>query len=1818
LAVCRKPTTFVWEPLIRDYEAVPTSVSVPDEIHMRNLLPADIDGDGDDDLLWRRDVSPGATDDYDEYVIVKNDGANGFVIAGTIGPLAHVSNALVNDDATIDANGDGAMDLAYRSDNTHWTIRTFSPGPNGTMSTQEVFVDTTASGVNKHYVGDFNGDGWTDFMRAQAPGDLANWSLFSGRPTGFQTLSNTTIFTPYPDTAYVLRTRGDARASLLVSERDNLFSTRMYELEYDERGQLTDNQHLSRSTNLLQFVAFHDPHHYVFVDVNGDGLTDALKVPNPGGDCNVVINTGNGFVDAHACNAPVGFKSVTNGEDPGVRIGDFNDDGRPDLLFMGGGSNAASPITYLAGSGSFDMTHGDSPLVTRETTTCADPNDPSSCTVVSHPNVAVARGMSVAGLGYKFSQVGDFNGDGRSDFVQLEADSSESNSLHVYLHRGKAAGRLREIKDGTGFVTTVDYQPMAGGKEPLHGAPVYTRGTGCQFPQQCVRKGMWLVASYSQDDGIGGKRRFGFTYEDARTDAGGRGWQGFGKRTIEDEARGVTTTITYDNTTMVDSVVPGLPDTIRQRVFPFSGLAKAVTTRRSIGSLRARIEFSSTTYEAFGSPISATAPSIVRPRQIDQGVSEMPDVVGGAPFADTVIQRSRTTLDWDELSNLVDSTRITALVGNDLATGPNEHYHVDFPSTSPAERAFAKTFNLPQQTTLTSTDETGRSVTRTVSFDYFPATNLLRRRVIEPSGPDSVRLAEDYDPYDYGRPTTITQTGALLPLSTVREARTVTMQYDPRLDDVFPVAVINGVGQQTKLGFVTSLGQLGRAEDVNGVGVYFEYDVFGRFRSRTEEKTQSVQTVNYGFWTDLGQVPRGVTSIHSQFPGGGFSFSALDALGREVARTESLADGSGITRQTGYDSLGRVVGLSGPFGGPPDGVRFTWDGLGRLLERRVFDPTSIAVSSATYLNLTTTTTNESGIQRQVILDQLGRVARTSENRPTGGLVESTYGYGPFGRLETITPISDPTNPISMGYDAFNRRTSVKDPDSTERTFEYNPWGQILKEITSDFTKMRHYDRLGRLDKVTATVGSSEETTFLFDGAANGIGKLWKTISSDGVTIEERYDEAGRSARRSWAIDGAGGDVFDVDTVFDAFNRLESIRYPQIGGERFAVRYEFDANGLPENVRDAAAPASSIPLWTMNFRDQAGMARSEQFANGVGTIYTNNPYRGRVDHIDTTLSGQVVQGLDFGYRADGNLMTRTDRVLGAAEQFDYDSMNRLRLWSGSPGGSGSPWSYEYLYDDLGNLRSRTAVVANPAQPDVVYSYGENGAGPHALTSSTLGDQYHYNALGAQTQGPGREVTYTTFDLPRSLTNAAGPTQFKYDGAGTRVVATGPDGTIVTLGDLYERRPNPGGGVLHTLRIPGAERVVAEVRYVEQGGAVTRLPTRYLHVDQLGSIESASDDTGAVEHFRFDPFGKRLNRAALPENGTPPISGEHLGFTSHSHDDAFALINMRGRMYDPQIGRFLSPDPIIAGVHSSALNLYAYAYNNPLRFIDPSGYQNTCDGPSGDPSCAHADDPCYWNPGLCNGDMGSVGQGQGGRSADDQARGNYANYAAYLNGGSWGAGAWGSLVGAAMPGIQAGTCDDRGCGAHTSAAAGSGPSMVMAGILASGLNGTDGHSGGKDSYDFTNSDNLPPREANPIAPGIIIGGGVVAAYYFPAWASSIVARLLLRLAPAAPLVPILGQKLDYFLGRATGSIHNMQRSAQMLLQLKNIGLPDNPVTRQYLTDHLTRVLNDSSNIVKIENSIRVIRESVLAGPDGVLKLQTVWEGSKLITGILFGSP
>ncbi|WP_395793224.1 RHS repeat domain-containing protein [Aquimonas sp.] len=173
-------------------------------------------------------------------------------------------------------------------------------------------------------------------------------------------------------------------------------------------------------------------------------------------------------------------------------------------------------------------------------------------------------------------------------------------------------------------------------------------------------------------------------------------------------------------------------------------------------------------------------------------------------------------------------------------------------------------------------------------------------------------------------------------------------------------------------------------------------------------------------------------------------------------------------------------------------------------------------------------------------------------------------------------------------------------------------------------------------------------------------------------------------------------------------------------------------------------------------------------------------------------------------------------------------------------------------------------------------------------------------------------------------------------------------VVMGGSRYLRRESVNGAVTVTRTFGSVEELQRPDgtqltrRYI--GGVLieTRIGTaaatkQYLFHDHLGSLDVIANESGVVlERLSFDAHGQR--RAATQWTSTLPALVSTFtprGFTGHEHLDAFGLIHMNGRVYDPMLGRFIQPDPMLdAGIQG--LNRYSYVLNNPLSLTDPSGY------------------------------------------------------------------------------------------------------------------------------------------------------------------------------------------------------------------------------------------------------------------------------------------
>ena len=168
------------------------------------------------------------------------------------------------------------------------------------------------------------------------------------------------------------------------------------------------------------------------------------------------------------------------------------------------------------------------------------------------------------------------------------------------------------------------------------------------------------------------------------------------------------------------------------------------------------------------------------------------------------------------------------------------------------------------------------------------------------------------------------------------------------------------------------------------------------------------------------------------------------------------------------------------------------------------------------------------------------------------------------------------------------------------------------------------------------------------------------------------------------------------------------------------------------------------------------------------------------------------------------------------------------------------------------------------------------------------------------------------------------------------------TIKYVGTLFEQVAKTGAATEYVSYVFAGERRVAV--YATDDGATPSEAVRYLHQDHLGSVDTITDESGGVvERLSYDAWGKRRTASGDDawKDSAIPITATTTprGFTDHEHLDDFELVHMNGRVYDPVVGRFLSPDPLVQYPESTqGLNRYTYVSNNPLSLIDPTGYED----------------------------------------------------------------------------------------------------------------------------------------------------------------------------------------------------------------------------------------------------------------------------------------
>jgi RHS repeat-associated protein len=758
---------------------------------------------------------------------------------------------------------------------------------------------------------------------------------------------------------------------------------------------------------------------------------------------------------------------------------------------------------------------------------------------------------------------------------------------------------------------------------------------------------------------------------------------------------------------------------------------------------------------------------------------------------------------------------------------------------------------------------------------------------------------------------------------------------------------VNAVGHEVVPAYDAGLGVMTSLVDENQLTTTWKYDGFGRrIREIRPDTTETLRTLTRTKDGGAGQNEWNV-KVSTMTEGGEDSAVQYDSLARPIRWwTHGTQTGHDppprLMAEVVFDDLGEhVARRSTPMDEavPPES---------RQYDEYAYDLTGRVLTHTTPWKATTTYDYEG--KKVLVTDPLNKVT-TSETDALGRLVTVTdaaggitsYSYGPFGSLRTVT---DPGMAVTSTFrDAYGRvRTSI-DPDKGSTSLSYNGFGELVSSLDEQGRTVKlFYDPLGRRTRREdrASLNSPVEvTTWTWDTALLGFtgqfakGALTEVDSPDGTASLYTYDRIGRLDTTERSI---GGELFGTTATYDTHGRLATIAYPEAEGlSAFTVKNEYDAYGHLIKVWDPANKSKgSVYYWQVAATDSADRITAESFGNEFTTARTYFDDKGSLKSIQTAKgAGAPVQDLAYEYDAKLNLLSRHDalQAQNTTEFFQYDALDRLTCSSFSKAPT-CPTADSYTYAPNGNLLTKPGITGT-------YAYDPNH--PHAVQTAGAG-AFTYDPVGNQITRSGTTVTYTAFDMPKAFTPTPGQggatVTLDYDGDQQRVRKTAGDEVTVYVNGLYERTTNTKtSAVEHRYFVHGSERVVAVV--TRSSAPTSEEKTRYLHVDNLGSVETVTDETGSksTEKRSYDAFGARRN----PQWGAAPVAFSSLttrGFTGHEDDEELGLVNMKGRLYDPKVGRFLTTDPIVSDPgFGQSWNPYSYVLNNPLAFTDPSGFETT---------------------------------------------------------------------------------------------------------------------------------------------------------------------------------------------------------------------------------------------------------------------------------------
>ncbi|EIV91293.1 toxin TcdB middle/N-terminal domain-containing protein [Frankia sp. QA3] len=753
--------------------------------------------------------------------------------------------------------------------------------------------------------------------------------------------------------------------------------------------------------------------------------------------------------------------------------------------------------------------------------------------------------------------------------------------------------------------------------------------------------------------------------------------------------------------------------------------------------------------------------------------------------------------------------------------------------------------------------------------------------------------------------------------------RTTQIAFDPHR--IHPVRLVDPLGNVSAAEFDLRANKIRTLTDANGATITNRYDPLGRLLLTIEPGAdEALPTTRYDYQSAV--LPAEVSVAHRAVdgrPGVLAGRTRYDGLGQLLEERSGGPGAEVIERAQLYSSRGLVRAqflpraAAGPdYTAPTDDLphqALRYDAIGRLIEivnpdgsARRYHYTAGAVAAFDEED-TRAGGPHADTPTRTFYDPTGRVAAVVLDHG-GGLVATQYEHDIKGNLIAVTEADGRRS--AFAYDLLGRRLRTQSPSSATTTFLFDAGGNLVRRTDAAGEAVEYtHDALDRLSRVSfpATGEVSAEYTYHDTGtpAPPGAGPFTRgrpvAVTHQGGREVFGYDALGRvTSKTVTSPDLPGGEV-RFDYSYRADGQRDAVTYPAHapGAGRLQVRYDYDDRGRPLRI------PGFVRLITYN---AAGQRTRVEHANGVVTTYAYDPLTMRVTDIDTTdPAGTSLQSLRHAYDLAGNLLAVDAPDPRAAATYAYDPLYRL---TAATRGAGESWAY--AYDDVGNLTAKSDVGA--------FTYDADGRLAAAGAST-----FTYTPAGQTRTGPSGLHEWDPHGRLLSVTNGAERTACGYDHDGRRV-SMRVDGGAAPLDVLApdELLTIENGVFLAVIMDSLAQ--VATVRL--DTGAVG-----FVHGDRLGSTTLVTGPTGDVlQRTYYDPFG-----AVLDSLVTAGADETRRLYTGAELDAATGLVYLRARYYQPEYGRFLSPDTLVPDPHDpGAWNRYSYVQNNPLRYVDPTGH------------------------------------------------------------------------------------------------------------------------------------------------------------------------------------------------------------------------------------------------------------------------------------------